>query len=126
MVEGVIFTALRSLVSDRCYAAVFPQPQGVLPTWPAIRYTVISRVNEGDICGTDDTRTDDTRVQIDIVTFTHGATLALQDQVISAMMALDPPATRQSGFGPVFDEETKTYRTSLDYLFCASSLAGSP
>jgi hypothetical protein len=125
VIEGQVFTALRSLVNDRCYPSIFPQPEGVPPAWPAIRYSVISRVNPTDICGTDDVRTDDTRVQIDIVALTHGAVLSLQDQVITAMMGLTPPAVREGGF-VTFDEETKTHRASLDYLFCASSQGGSP
>lgn len=125
MIEGQVFTALKGLVGNRCYPVVFPQPQGVLPDWPAIRYSVVSRFNHPDICGSDDVRTDDTRVQIDCVAQTHGAALSLRDQVIAAMMGLDPPAVRDGGFD-TFDEETKTYRVVLDYLFSASSVAGSP
>lgn len=126
MIEGVVFTALRSLVGDRCYPITFLQPpDNTLPTWPAIRYTVTSSDNAADICGTDDVDTDDTFVQIDIVAKTHGAVLTLRDQVITAMMGLTPPATRQNQF-QFHDEITKTYRVTLDYQFSASSPAGSP
>ncbi len=127
MIEGVVFTALRSLVSDRCYPNTFEQPpDGRLPTWPAIRYTVISTDPTPDICGTDNVSTDDTRLQLDLVAKTHGAALTLRDQVINAMMGLDPPATRQPGGFTDYDEVTKTYRITMDYQFSASSVAGSP
>lgn len=126
MIEGVVFTALRNLVSDRCYPNTFEQPpDGRLPTWPAIRYSVISGDNLTDICGTDNVDTDDTLVQLDLVAKTHGAVLTLRDQVLNAMMGLDPPATRQSQFH-AYDEVTKTHRVVLDYLFSASSVQGSP
>ena len=125
MIEGIVHTALKGLVNGHCYASVFPQPDsGTLPIWPAIRYTIVSRVNPADICGTDDLDTDDTRVQLDCVSLTHGGMLTLQDQVISAMMGLSPPAVRDGGFN-TYDEETKTHRAVLDFLFCGSS-AGSP
>lgn len=124
MIEGVVYTALKGLVSDRCYPVTFPQPLG-LPPWPAIRYTVVSRVNAPDICGTDDVDTDDTRVQVDAVALTHGAVSALRDQIIAAMMGLTPPAVRDGGFS-TYDEETKTYREVLDFIFSASTPAGSP
>lgn len=126
MIEGVVFTALRSLVGDRCYPNTFEQPaDGHLPTWPAIRYTVISSDNAPDICGTDNVSTDDTLVQIDIVAKTHGAAVTLRDQAINALMGLDPPAVRQSQF-QTYDSETKTHRITMDYLFSASTVAGSP
>lgn len=126
MVEGVVFTALRSLVGDRCYPNTFEQPpDGHLPTWPAIRYTVISSDNVPDICGTDDADTDDTVVQLDIVAKTYGAAVSLRDSVYAAMQGLDPPAVRQSSFH-TYDEDTKTQRIVLTYLFAASSPAGSP
>lgn len=126
MIEGVIFTALRGLVSDRCYPNTFEQPpDGRLPTWPAIRYTVISSDSEVDICGTDAVETDNTLVQLDLVAKTHGAVLSLRDYVVNAMMGLDPPAVRQ-GQIQTYDEVTKTHRIILDYLFSASSGGGSP
>lgn len=126
MIEAVVFNALRSLVSDRCYPTTFEQPpDGRLPTWPAIRYTVISSDNPVDICGTDNVDTDDTLIQLDLVAKTHGAVVMLRDQVINAMMNLDPPAVRQTQF-QTYDDVTKTHRIVLDYLFAASSGDGSP
>lgn len=127
MIEGVVFTALRSLVSDRCYPNTFEQPpDGRLPTWPAIRYTVIASTPTPDICGTDDVLTDDVLVQLDIVAKTHGAALSLRDQVITAMMGLSPPAVRNGSGFTDYDLTTKTYRITLDYLFAGSSAGGSP
>lgn len=129
MIEAIIFAALKSLVQDgslyRCYPIAFPQ-QGErgFEQWPAIRYAVVSSNNEADIDGTDTVETDETRMQIDIVARTHGAVIMLRDEVITAMMGLDPPATRQEGSGfQVFDAETRTYRVVLEYVFSASSVA---
>ncbi len=125
MVEGLIFDALKGLVANRVYPNEFVQPDGSLPTWPAIRYTIISSVSEADICGTDTVDTDDVSVQLDIVARTHGAVIALRDQVIAAMMSLGLPATRQSN-SQERDAETKTYRVTLEYLVSQSSGMGSP
>lgn len=123
MIHGVVFTALGPLVANRCYPSTFPQrPDGSLGmALPAIRYTITSSDSITDVCGTDDADTDDTRVQLDIVAMTHGAALTLRDQVITAMMGLDPPAIREAGGFETFDTETKTHRIVLDYLFSASS-----
>lgn len=124
--ESLIFPALKGLVGNRCYPATFEQPGG-LPIWPAIRYTVISADNAADICGTDYTDTDDTRVQIDIVAKNYYDVIILRDQVIGALMGLTPPATRIGGGFQTYDDGTKTYRVVLDYLFSASSgYSGSP
>lgn len=126
MIEGVVFTALRSLVSDRCYPNTFMQPpDNTLPTWPAIRYTVTSSEATPDICGTDVVDTDDVSVQIDIVAKTHGAAVTLRDQVIAALQLASVPNVRQNQFQE-FDQETKTHRITLDYLFSQSSTGGSP
>lgn len=125
MISGVIFTALRSLVNDRCYPSKFEQPDGTLPPWPAIRYTVVNANNVPTICGTDDVDTDDTTVQIDVVAKTHGGMVTVRDQVITAMQATYPPCIRDSVF-ETWDTETKTHRCVLTYTFYASSAAGSP
>jgi len=135
MIEGLIYTALRSLVNDRCYPNAFPQeaisPPGtttpvlVSPTWPVIVYQIISSVNEPTICGTDGFATDDTRVQIDVVAKTYGAMRALCEQVIAALESTDPPCTRQ-GFFTFKDNVTNTHQGTIDFVFYASSAAGSP
>lgn len=134
-VEAVIFAALRGLVFDRCYPSAFPQEDiaapGVAaaslvkPTWPAIRYTITSGQNDATVCGTDDVRTDDTEVQIDVVALTHGGMVTLRDLVISALQATDPPCTRE-GYFETKDVPTKTHRGVLTYRFFASTAAGSP
>lgn len=126
MIEGVIFTALKGLVGDRCYPSTFPQnADGTFAThWPAIRYTVTSVSPVLDICGTDDVSTDDTRVQIDAVAASHGAVLTLRDQIIAALESTDPPCAREGGF-ITFDEDTRTHRAVLEYVFNPSSEATS-
>lgn len=134
MIGGVVYTALRGLVNDRVYPNRFPQtmvaPPGsevpsvdVAPKWPAIRYTVTNANNEADVCGTDDTSTDDTDVQIDVVALTYGAMVSLRDQVISAMQGLDPPCTREAMF-ELPDADTMTHRCILTYRFFASTPGG--
>ncbi len=120
MIEGVVFTALRSLVNDRCYPVVFPQG---METWPAIRYQVIDEVPIPDICGTDIGETDDTRVQIDYVAKTHGAAIALKILGRQALASVAPPCIRDGGGFTDFDETTRTYRASDDFLFHPSSEA---
>lgn len=121
MIEGVVYTLLEPLVDGRVYASTFLQ-ESDLPKWPAIRYTVISEENEETVCGTDDTSTDDVRVQIDLVAKTHGAVLALRDQAIAAMMTHSPPPARSLGF-QTYDEATKTHRAMVEFVFQQSSVA---
>lgn len=138
MISGVVFTALRGLVNDRCYPNEFPQelinpPKSSTggsnpnyPTWPAIRYYQLSALNAPCILGTGDEDTDDTTIQIDIVARTYGAMRSLVTQVIAALQDTDPPCTRDFVFED-YDEETKTHRGILRYTFYASSPAvGSP
>jgi len=119
MIAGVVYTALRGLVNDRCYPSRFPQEEE-RPTWPAIRYT-LSGNNEPTICGTDTKATDDTRAVIDVVAVTHGAMLALVDQVIVALQSTDPPCYRDGESIETFNPDTKTHRCILQYQFFASS-----
>jgi len=118
MIYGVVFTALKGLVANRCYPNTFPQ--GAVPVWPAIRYTLVTAVPDNTLCGSDVGETDEYHVQIDVVALTQGAASALADQVMAALQDTDPPATRDSKF-ETFDPETKTHRVVLDYLFHPSS-----
>lgn len=119
-IGAVVFEALRALVENRCYPNTFMQKDAGLPRWPAIRYTIISATNAETVCGTDDQSTDDTRVQLDVVAATDRDLETLVAQVVTAMMDLDPPATRD-GFNKTFDEETRTHRAILDYVFYPST-----
>jgi len=120
MIPGVVYTALKALVADRCYPSTFPQSPTNDAIWPAIRYTIISADPVPDICGTDTGETDQTTVQVDYVAKTHGAAVALREQGRAALMATFPPCTRQNGF-EIYDSETKTHRATDDYLFQPSS-----
>lgn len=133
MISGLIFTALRGLVSDRCYPNEFPQELINAPgtqvgnstlTWPSIRYQQVGGFNTPDIKGTDTESTDDTTIQVDVVARTYGAMRSLCTQVIAALQNTDPPATRDF-FGEEYDEETKTHRGILRFTFYGSSV-GSP
>lgn len=114
-VSTEIFTALQSAVSGRCYPDTFMQPDGNLPVWPAIRYSVVGGETHADICGTGDGSTDTVRVQIDIVGATHASRETVLAAVRTAMQALPTPATLQSSPRNEYENETKTYRAILDY-----------
>lgn len=120
MIDAVVRAACKSIFSGRFYPDTFLQKDGGLPQWPAGRYTIISADNTETVCGTDDQSTDDTRVQIDVVANTYDERETKTSAVIAAMMNLEPPASRV-GLFKTFDEETRTYRTVLDYLFQPSS-----
>ena len=120
MIEGIVYELLAPLVDGRCYASDFKQ-EADLPKWPAIRYTVVSQNPDEDICGTDTVETDDVRVQIDIGAKTHGAVLALRNDVIDAMATHTPPPARQPGGFQRKDTETKVHVATLEYVFQQSS-----
>lgn len=115
-VSTTIFSALQALVSGRCYPDAFPQPDGKLPTWPAIRYQIVGGNTHTDICGSGDGTKDTPLVQLDVVAATHAARETLVAQVRAAMLAVSPPTTLQGTPRNEHDSETKTYRASLDYL----------
>lgn len=117
MISAVVFTALRGLVDDRCYASTFKQVTDGAE-WPAIRYTISSDPN-ASLCGSDRS-VDDARVQIDVVAKTYGAMDALRAQVVLALEAVTPPCVRESEI-ETYDTETKTHRAILDYSFYPSS-----
>jgi hypothetical protein len=120
VISAVVFTALRSLVNDRVYPSTFAQPDGNLPSWPAIRYTITAADPHAEICGTDVGETDDARVQIDVVAKSYGAMVTLRDQVMAALQTVTPPAVRDGSF-ETYDTETKTHRAVLEYSFYPSS-----
>jgi hypothetical protein len=124
MIDTVVRGALKTIFSGRLYPSTFIQKDGGLPQWPSGRYTIIDSINEPDVCGTDTTDTDDTRVQLDVVAATRSEMVSIVAQVITAMQGLDPPAIRD-GLFETFDEATRTYRTVLDYRFYASSVVTS-
>ena len=121
-IENDIFSALKTLVGNRISPDIFPQPPAV-PTWPAIRYTIISDVPFSDLCGDGDEDTPEKRVQFDLVASTFAAVRSLRLQVRAAMKMFDPPCLLEISSSE-FDAETKTYREIMDYSFHASSDSG--
>lgn len=135
-VSGVIFTALRGLVNDHCYPSKFPQPTvtgpgteaptASAPSWPAIRFTIISAFNESTLCGTTGFADDVSDIQIDVVAKTYGAMVTLCGEVDAQLRGVaDPPMTRESYF-ETWDSATKTHRGILTYRAYASEGIGSP
>ena len=120
-IEADLFTALRSLVNDRCYPLAFPltPPR---PAWPAIRYSFVSTVPEIGICGDTGDEASSFRVQLDCVDVTFKEARALRDSVMAAMATFDPPAVLENSASQ-FDAETKTCLESLEYVLHASSPA---
>lgn len=126
MNPGVILVGLLgSLVGGRVHASVFPQEDSA-PTWPAIRFTVVTEDPFPDQCGSEDTDTDDVRVQLDIVATNYDAMRSLKAAVIAAMAASSTPAERQGGGFDTWDAETRTHRAVVDYVFQPSTPTGSP
>jgi hypothetical protein len=119
-VSSVLYAALGPLVSNRCYPNEFPQKDGHLPDWPAIRYTIVTEDAPASQCGTNDESTDDTGVQLDLVAGTYAAMRSLKVATLAALDATDPPCHRTGG-AELYDAETKTHRAVLFYTFQASS-----
>jgi hypothetical protein len=117
-IESDLYQSLQSYVSGRAYPLIFPQ--GTDARWPSIRYVFISADPGEDICGDGGDATADYRVQLDLVHTTYAALRVLRLQVLAAMDAFQPPAI-WSGELEAYDAETKTYRSSLDFLLYPSS-----
>ena len=122
-VSETLKTALGGLVGNRVYPNTFPQ--AATPTWPAIRWTVVSREPDQTIDGTDEGESDDIRVQVDVVAATYVAAETLRDQAVAILIALTPPCVRVSEF-ETYDTETKTHRFVIDVQFHPSTSPGSP
>lgn len=123
-VGATLKTVLGTLVAGRITPNTFPQ-EPLTPTWPAIRYTVISRDADIDIEGTDDGEADDIRVQLDLVAKSYEAARSLRNDVVARLIDLTPPCARVGEF-ETYDVETKTHRVVIDVLFAPSTSAGSP
>lgn len=117
-VEDDLFSTLKSLVGNRV-APSFPQPPKT-PTWPAIRYQIISNVPVIDIEGDGDDSTSEQRIQLDVVASTYDAARAIRLQVMAAMKSFDPPVNL-SNSNSTTDAETKTSREILQYITYGSS-----
>lgn len=120
-VATALYATLAPLVANRCYPNEFPQTSaGVLPAWPAIRYSLIGADHAPSLCGTGGEDGDTTTVQLDLVARDYTAAATLRAQVIAAMQTLDPPSTREGAFEQ-YDAETKTHRVTLQYQVHAST-----
>lgn len=117
-IEDDLFSALKSFVGNRV-APSFPQPPKT-PTWPAIRYQIISNVPVIDIEGDGDDSTSEQRIQLDVVAATYDAARAIRLQVMAAMKSFDPPVNL-SNSNSITDAETKTSREILEYITYGSS-----
>lgn len=118
-VETDLYTALKSLVGNRMSPDTFPQPPAV-PTWPAIRYTIVDAVPVIDLCTDGDSVTDQIRVQLDLVAETKTAAINLREAVRTAMHSFSPPARLELRSGE-YDAETKTFREILQYSIHGST-----
>lgn len=118
-IEADIYTALNSLVDQRCYPLVFPltPPR---PAWPAIRYSFVSSVPEPGLCGDTGYEAAAIRVQLDCVDTSFLDARALGGLVMAAMELFDPPAILENA-ASLYDAETKTFIETLDYVIHPSS-----
>lgn len=112
-----IYDALKALVSLRVYPNRFPQQNS--PTWPAIRYSMVSGTTWEDLCGDGGAEAEDPRVQIDWVADSDAARDALTPLIRSAMTALGWRITGTPQ--ELFDEETKTFRATADWILYQST-----
>lgn len=118
-IEDTIFTTLKSLVGNRCYPDTLEQ-SATAPTWPAIRYSLISEEPDVSLCG-DTPESADPRFQIDCIDMTKEAAVSLRASVKAALATLtDPPAVCVNSFND-YDADTKTYRASIDVIFYPSN-----
>jgi len=117
--EVDLFAALKSLVSNRVYPVMFPQPAQGVPVWPAIRYTIDTNP-EVDLEGDGDDTTAQQSVQLDGVATTYAGMRSLRLSIMNAMTTFDPPALLQLSLDD-YDTETKTYRCILTYEVYGSS-----
>jgi hypothetical protein len=119
-IEQTLYTTLGPLVSNRVTPDTFPATNGTPPPWPAIRYSFISHTPHVDQCGDGGDDTADQRIQLDVVHTTFKALRTLRLQVMAAMETFVPPAVIDNSLHG-YDETTKTYRATLDYLIYPSS-----
>lgn len=105
------------------HARTFLQPRGALPAWPAIRLVVVSATPYPDACGDGGDAGADFRLQVDIASAAsagESAMQALRASVMTEMTALGPEYLWDGEFNE-FDEPTRTFRCSLDYVVHLSS-----
>jgi hypothetical protein len=119
-IQTDLFATLGALVGSRAYPDRFPQAADG-GTWPAIRYSTVGGAIWPDISGAGTEETDDVRFQVDVVASTAAARDALVRQVRAAMATFTPPAVLDGPARTEFDEETKTFRGSLDFIVYGSS-----
>jgi hypothetical protein len=124
-VEADIFSALGPLVGNRVYPLSFIQPNGSLPVWPSIRYSIIGEVPSIMLCGDTGDEASDIRFQLDVVDKGYTLMRSLRLQVISTIHVAMPLAILQLSIDD-FDEQTSTYRAILDYTLFKSTSADSP
>ena len=112
-------TALGVLVGGRYHAVKFPQEK--VPTWPAIRGTIVTFDNQIDQCGAGTEDDEDVRVQIDICATTKDVALALRSQVLTTLAGRADPWIRQPGGGEGWDAEAKVHRYREDFVLYQST-----
>src|SRR5262245_32500319 len=118
-IEADLYTALGSLVSNRCYPIALPLNLPY-PERPAIRYTLIAATPAIALCGDSGDESADYRVQLDCIAGSFKDARALRDSVLGAMASFSPPAVLQGSFSQ-FDPETKCYTEVLDYAVYISA-----
>ena len=91
MIEAVIFNALRGLVpNDRVFPESFEQPDGTMPPWPSICYSLTDSEPVISICGTGASDTDDSQIEFEVAAKSHGAMIALRANTHGSVIAIWP------------------------------------
>lgn len=110
--QQLIYAALKDLVSGRCYQDTFLQPDGTLPSWPSIRFSVVGGDAHTDLSGNDESQ-ETPVIQIDVVGKTTAARQTLVSNVRLALADVSPVVTIESTPALGYDTETKTYTATL-------------
>lgn len=111
------------------FTRTFVQPRGGMPSWPAIRVSVVSATPYPDAQGDGGDDGADFRLQIDIVNTASAGESALQTLRTRAREEMAALGAEYVWDGETndFDAETKTFRCSLDYqVYLSTDPPGSP
>ena len=119
-VESDITALLEPFVESRVYPNTIPQPDGVLPPFPVIRYQVIATETDTDLCGDGDA--DNVRIQLDIIDSSYSGAMMIRDLIRVAMHSHVSPAVLEDSASD-YDADVKAHRIRMDYVIYLSSPA---
>jgi len=114
----LLVAALNPTVASRVYPDIVPQ--GVLTSTdrrPYIRYFEVGTTPDNTIDGASDSRSDETRVQIDVYAATKAESISVAASVRAAVTAFTTPPATIEIMSSLYEFEDKLYRVTIDALF---------